>query len=71
MTYSSFRLFRKFWLAHVIIKDAPNARPVARLFFVANDTLSRTEPTRMLILEFGDIVDILVNHNPQAIALGM
>lgn len=25
----------------------------------------------MLILELGDIVDVLVNHNPQAIALGM
>lgn len=25
----------------------------------------------MLILELGDIVDVLVNHDPQAIALGM
>lgn len=25
----------------------------------------------MLILELGDIVDVLVNHNPQAIALRM
>jgi hypothetical protein len=41
------------------------------IFSLLEELLSKRKLTRMLILELGDIVDIFVNHNPQAVALAM